>query len=183
MCREIDVGLLRRLLRYDPETGRLFWLSRSTDSCAANRVASWNARFSNREAFTADHGNGYRSGGLFGRIYRAHRVAWAIHYGEWPSMWVDHINGNRSDNRIANLRLASASQNSRNTRSAKGSSSQFLGVHRDNSKAKWKAKIRIDGRDKHLGYFDIEEDAARAYDAAALASFGDFARPNFNTAT
>lgn len=91
---------------------------------------------------------------------------------------VDHINGDRLDNRRENLRLASRSENLRNRSSTPGSRSRFKGVHRCPSTGQWAAKLSIKGRVIWLGRHDTEEAAARAYNAAALKHHGAFARLN-----
>lgn len=92
---------------------------------------------------------------------------------------VDHIDHNRLDNRRCNLRVCSYSENGRNRTSRKGSTSGFLGVHWSNSHGKWVAKIRSNGHVKHLGYFDIEIEAAKAFDTAAKKIHKEFANLNF----
>jgi len=92
---------------------------------------------------------------------------------------VDHKNGDGLDNRRSNLRLATFSQNMQNRRKHKKTSSKFLGVCFDKRNGKWRAKIKYNGKTIHLGRFDNEEDAARAYDAAAKKYYGEFARVNF----
>lgn len=96
----------------------------------------------------------------------------------------DHINGDGLDNRRSNLRVATCSQNSANMwkpRRSDGSSatSRFKGVTWDRSRSKWQAKITVDQHCKSLGRYDSEEEAARAYDAAAVTHWGTFARLNF----
>lgn len=96
----------------------------------------------------------------------------------------DHINGDGLDNRRSNLRIATCGQNSANMwkpRRPDGTahSSHFKGVSWDRSRGKWQSKITIDRRCKNLGRYDSEEAAARAYDAAATAAWGPFARLNF----
>ncbi|MFF3620002.1 AP2 domain-containing protein [Streptomyces sp. NPDC002467] len=96
----------------------------------------------------------------------------------------DHVNGDGLDNRRSNLRVATCSQNSANTwkpRRSDGSTatSRFKGVTWDRSRSKWQAKITVDQHCKSLGRYDSEEEAARAYDAAAAARWGAFARLNF----
>ena len=91
----------------------------------------------------------------------------------------DHVNMDGLDNQRSNLRPATQSQNMGNTRSHAGSSSPFKGVCWDRQHQKWLAQICVAGRRAYLGRFTGEEDAARAYDAAAREAFGSFARLNF----
>jgi hypothetical protein len=178
MSKELPCpDILRNLLRYEPDTGKLFWLPRHQGFFDQSRHwLAWNTRYSGMEAFTTINDNGYCQGDIFNRKHAAHRVAWAIFYGESAQGPVDHINGIRSDNRIENLRLASPMENSRNCASARGSSSRFLGVSWHKGNKKWSAQIRVNRCQKHLGYFKDEESAAAAYIAAAKAYFGEFAR-------
>lgn len=92
---------------------------------------------------------------------------------------VDHINGNPLDNRKSNLRLANQHENIANSRKRKGSSSKYKGVWPQPKSKRWRANITVNYKRIHLGYFEVEEDAARAYDAAAVKYFGEFARLNF----
>lgn len=93
---------------------------------------------------------------------------------------VDHRDGNRLNNRRDNLRGCSHLENTRGAHyGRKNGSSQYRGVNRE--KDKWAASIRLNGKKKFLGYFGVEEDAARAYDTAAKQHFGEFASPNFKT--
>ena len=94
--------------------------------------------------------------------------------------WVDHINGDGLDNRRCNLRLANRCQNMRNTQKRSGTtSSEFKGVFWSNTYERWLAQITPARKRMHLGYFLLEKDAARAYDAAARLHFGEYARTNF----
>lgn len=92
---------------------------------------------------------------------------------------VDHINHNGLDNRKSNLRISTVLQNSFNRRSNNGSTSQYKGVSWKSERNKWRAEIRVGGKDKQLGYFNSEIEAARKYDAEAKAAFGEFAFLNF----
>lgn len=97
-------------------------------------------------------------------------------------MDIDHINGNRMDNRRCNLRICTRSENLRNAKKHKThaeASSKFKGVCWHKQRRRWYARYRKDGKQFHIGLFDNEEDAARAYDAAAKTAFGAFARLNF----
>lgn len=176
--------VLRQLLRYEPETGKLFWRERSDKFCVtAQEAKRWAARYDGAEAFTLANDRGYRCGKVFGRAYKAHRVIWAIVTGHWPDAEIDHRNGARDDNRFENLREASRQENCRNTRSRAGSSSRFLGVSWDARDAKWRSSIQTDGGLICLGYFSDEIAAAKAYDDAARRHYGAFANPNFTEPT
>lgn len=165
---------LRKLLRYEPDTGKLFWRARSvalfssTGRRSANHAcALWNSRFAGKEAFTADDGGGYKSGGIFCRLHRAHRVIWALHHDEWPTHEIDHINGVKDDNRIVNLRDVSHIENSRNTRRSSNNTSGHMGVGWNKARGKWEARIKV-GRQIYLGLFDVFEDAVAARKAAEI---------------
>jgi len=98
-----------------------------------------------------------------GKSYLAHRVAWLLHYKEWPVGIVDHIDGNRLNNSPYNLRIVSASVNAKNIRKDKD-----IGVSFDKDKDKWRAGISRDKKRKHLGYFTNKEDAIEAYQKASI---------------
>ena len=106
-----------------------------------------------------------------------HREILGLGFGDQRQC--DHRNGNGLDNGKTNLRMATSTQNNQNRRPRKGTSSRFKGVYWDRGRAKWRAKIRINGPQINLGRFDSEIDGAKAYDAAAVAAFGEFARINF----
>jgi hypothetical protein len=105
----------------------------------------------------------------------AHRVAWAIYYGKWPEKQIDHINHIKSDNRINNLRQADHSQNGCNRGLQSNNRSGVSGVHWSSQKEKWFAKIKLNGKSKHLGVFSDIEDAANAVKKARIEMHGDFA--------
>ena len=172
--------LLRKLLRYEPETGKLFWLPRPAEMFPDARAAkSWNTKWAGKVAFTAPHNRGYRHGAIFKQRYLAHRLIWAMQTGEWPKAEIDHVNNNPVDNRWSNLRAATRSENTQNTSSRKGATSKYLGVCRIKKSGKWAASIGSGGVRTVLGRFDCEIEAARAYDAAARLRYGEFCNPNF----
>lgn len=114
---------------------------------------------------------GHRTISVCGKRMRAARLAWAIMTGEWPEGDVDHINRVKDDDRWCNLRLASRSQNCANTLAKNG----MKGATWVAAKRKWKAQIRISGKNTHIGYFDSELDAHEAYKKKAVEHFGEFA--------
>lgn len=173
----LTIEEVRQLLRYDPDTGDLFWLPRPPAMFVSDAACkTWNTRFAGKKAFTASS-HGYRLGAINYRNYPAHRVAYAIYHGRWPSCMIDHINGERSDNRISNLREASHSENQMNRHSVV-SKSGFKGVTFDKKKGRFLAQIQKDGVNHAIGMFDSPVEAAAAYNNAASTMFGDFARLN-----
>lgn len=169
--------VLRQLLRYEPETGKLFWLPRPREMFATSLAfTSWNTRYSEKEALTALNDKGYPSGAILAKSVAAHRVIWAIVHGAWPSTGIDHINGDRADNRIGNLRLANKSENAMNAGVRKSSASGFKGVRKVKNYEKWCARIMVGQKRQYLGYFDTPGEAHAAYCAAAERLHGEFAR-------
>lgn len=109
--------------------------------------------------------NGYIRIRVDGVRYAAHRVAWLLHTGQWPNGEIDHINGDRSDNRIANLRDVSARTNRENQHGPRSDnlSSGVMGVHWSAYHSKWKAHIRVGGKLKHLKYCKTQAEAEAVY--------------------
>lgn len=175
--------VLRQLLRYEPETGKLFWRQRPVSMFtggkypAERNAAAWNSRYAEKEAFTSIDNYGYPEGAIFDRGYRAHRVIWALVHGHWTTMEIDHVNGDKADNRLSNLREASRSDNGRNKGRQANNTSGYMGVSRH--RRWWLARITYNGARHELGYFKCKVAAARAYDAAAREQHGEFARLNF----
>jgi hypothetical protein len=158
----IPVETLRQLLRHDPETGKLYWLERHNGACATDKARIiFNKRFAGEEAFTAKDGYGYFCGTVLGSSMKAHRVVWALHYGAWPKEHIDHINHNRSDNCIKNLREVLQEENQRNQRKSKANTSGVTGVYWDRWTSQWVVRFKINGVQCNLGRFD-DFDAAVA---------------------
>jgi len=163
MSGEIPIGLLRKLIKYDPETGLLTWLERNTDTHRGSaRLASWNSRCAGKLALTSVNDHGYLRGSIYGVQYRAHRVAWALHYGAWPEHDIDHINGKTTDNRIENLRLACQLVNQKNAKRPKNNSSGHVGVGRRSDGKGWIAQITVNYKNIYLGSYSSLDDAVAA---------------------
>ena len=109
------------------------------------------------------HSSGHRRGVFLCDRYYEHKLVWLYHYGVWPKE-LDHINRIRDDNRIENLREVTRQQNNFNKCSYKNSSSKYKGVSWYKNNSKWKAQYVINSKTFHIGYFDDELEAAKAYD-------------------
>ncbi len=111
-----------------------------------------------------------------GRLYLAHRVAWLIANGQWPSRELDHANGDALDNRLENLREATRAENARNVPARKRNRVGLKGVCWDRSKGKWLASAKHNGRNVYLGRFNTPEEAHAAWRDFATKNHGDFLR-------
>ena len=169
-------AMLHKLLTYDPDTGLLYWRTRTPDmfadgkQTATQACANWNARFAGTEAFIFSDAKGYKRGKIFGKTYRAHRVIWALANGLWPLDQIDHINGIRDNNRLCNLRDVTGSVNLRNAKKQFNNTSGICGVSWVKRKQKWQANIGIRGHKIHIGIFDNIEDAAAARKSAEVGN-------------
>jgi hypothetical protein len=150
-------------LNYDPDTGIFTWAVRRS-----GRPVGRQAGHLKTNGYVEIQINGFKCG--------AHRLAWFYVYGKWPPIETDHINGIKSDNRIANLRLSSFSQNQSNVGLRKSNTSGYKGVGWSKRKNKWKAYITINYKTMTLGYFNCPKEAHEAYCRAAFKFRGEFAR-------
>lgn len=158
-----------RLFDYNSLTGVLSWKPREYLSEKTPVEKMWDKRFSGKPV-GAPH-NGYIRFGIGSRLYLAHRVIWLMQYGEWPDV-IDHVDGDRSNNKIENLRSVTRPENSLNRRLPKSNRSGVIGVHWCTRSGKWAAAIKKNGHTKHVGYFDDINDAKEARLAAqALSGF------------
>ncbi len=159
--QELTAGYLRSILDYDPETGIFTRKVRTSNSVKVGGIAG------------SQNGDGYLLIMLQSRLYQAHRLAWLYMHGEWPKDQIDHINRNRSDNRIANLRDVSHKQNQQNKSKQSNNKSGYPGVSWYKRYSKWRARIRHNQKLIHLGYFDDLEDAVAARKAAEKLYWAD----------
>jgi hypothetical protein len=121
--------------------------------------------------------NGYKVTKICGKAYKLHRLIFLYHFGYMPK-FIDHVNGDRSDNRIENLREATRNDNARNIGKKGGTTSAYKGVFWVNGIKNWKAAASYNGKCYHIGTYHTEEEAAQAYNDFASTKFGEFARLN-----
>lgn len=155
--KTFPIERLRELFSYDSESGEI---RRIKDGKIAGSVSTI----------------GYRVLRIDGSMVMGHRVAWAMHFGEWPLEFLDHIDRDRLNNRIGNLRQATYAENSRNRPLQRNSTSGYKGVFWHKNNRKWVATIKCAvGQQLALGSYDCKHEAAHAYNKAAIALHGDYA--------
>lgn len=159
----ISLQEVKELLDYNPLTGLLFWKISPNKKIKVGSLAGG-----------VKKQTGYFQVRLKGVLYPSHRIIWLLFYGSWPTKQIDHINRDKKDNRIENLRECSQQENSRNVKT-KGGVSRYKGVHWDSKKKIWSAGAKMNYKTIYLGYFKDEEDAAKAYDKFAVENYGEFA--------
>ncbi len=164
---QIFIKELQQLLSYNPTTGVLEWKPRPRAMFGRDQDhKAWNTKFAGKLAFTSTNPDGYRRGRIHNTDFKAHRVAYALHHGIWPVGHIDHINGNRADNRAINLRDVNRFENQKNMKRSVRNRSGHVGVSWDKKSEKWYAYIRVNGKTTYLGLFTNVEDAAAARTAA-----------------
>lgn len=156
--RNLTHEALKERMSYDPETGEFTWKYSLWGRVAGEKVGWYDSR-------------GYHKVSFNGANHYAHRLAWFYVHGVYPKLTIDHINGVKTDNRIANLREACMGVNSRNKPVLPSNTSGYPGVRCEGQK--WSAKIRIKARSIRLGLFTNPEDAAMAYIEAKAKFFPD----------
>ena len=149
----VDQKTLKELLHYDPETGLFTWLKRDRSQFKSDRA--WNARNAHYAGNVAgcDNGRGYIVIKVFGRLYKAHRLAFLYMTGELPLADTDHINGVKGDNRWVNIRSVDHAENGKNQRRYASNTSGVMGVGWHKGSKKWQVRINTAMNEKHLGSF------------------------------
>lgn len=155
---------LKEYLEY--RNGHLWWIKKSARCIKIG------------QQFGSYHDKGYRQGWFKGKMYKEHRLIWLIVYGRLPDKDLDHINGVKDDNRIGNLREATKSENLYNKKGI-GGSSKYKGVSFNKQLQKYVAYASLNKKRYHLGTFECEIAAAKAYDEFANRNFGNYKRINF----
>lgn len=152
MTKEIDLTFeeLSETFKYNPDNGEITRIKSSKPVCIGKIISAIS--------------HGYITIGYNGKNLRGHRLAWLLYTGEWPKEFIDHINGNRADNRISNLREATNQENQENQiKPHSNNTTGFLGVSKYNKSGKFIAHIRISEKLKSLGVFNTPEEASEAY--------------------
>lgn len=156
---------LLEVLSYDRENGIFTWrIKLSPRGKVGTRAGTTGGKY------------GYRIIWIDGVSYQAGRVAWFYEHGRWPKADIDHTDGDRSNDRLSNLREATRSENNANRRLSKSNRSGFKGVSFNTREGMWRAAIAKDGKKYSLGSFKSPEEAHRAYCAKAETLHGKFAR-------
>ena len=161
--RNLTVDLLKHLFDYDKETGNLIWKVSNARSQKIGDIAG-----------TLDSKIGYIRVGINGKKYYAHRLVFLYHKGYLPKT-IDHINGDKVDNRLGNLRAVTASQNQHNRKINSNSTSGYKGVSYYARTNKWCAKIRLESKRINLGYYKTPEEADAVVRKAREELHGGFA--------
>jgi hypothetical protein len=156
---------LKELLHYDPDSGSFTWLVDRGLNCNKGLEAGTKNRL-------------YKNIKVDSRQYPAHRLAWLYCFGQYPSDFLDHIDGDPTNNRISNLREVSRLENNTNKGRYSRGSSGYKGVSYAKLQRKWKAQIQAKGEKIYLGLFNCPREAAHAYNVAAVQLHGEFARLN-----
>lgn len=150
----INFDTVREHLDYNPADGSFHWVSHFWAGNVGRVAGTTNA-------------SGYVVVRVCGKLYYAHRLAWLLSTGGWPKQSIDHINGNRADNRISNLRDVSQQVNVENLRGPqRNNTTGFIGVTFDKRKKRFVAQIKVNYKVKRLGKFKTAEEAHNAYLAA-----------------
>jgi hypothetical protein len=159
---------LRQLLRYEPETGKLYWRERGPESFPLGRrwspqskADAWNTRIAGKEAGSI-RPDGYLRVSVDDRLYYAHRLAWAVHFGVEPPKDIDHIDGDKLNNRLANLRLVEHIENMRNVKRTRQNTSGVAGVTWNKERKRWVARVALGNGARWQRRFSSLDDAMRA---------------------
>ena len=165
------------MFKYDPSTGGLEWMRRPLSHFKDSRSHKiWNTRYAGTKAGRVSS-NGYIGVSINSVRKQYHCIVWEIHFGPVPfGKLIDHRNGDLTDNRIQNLRLASHSENMQNCKIQKNNTSGYKGVSWIASTNKWRSEIAVDKKRKLLGVFDCKMDAIAAYARASKLHHKEFSR-------
>lgn len=159
----INKELVEEWLRYEPETGDFYWRKNRSSTARAGQKTGYRNKL------------GYIQIGLAGKIHLAHRLAFLVTHGYFPK-YIDHINGNPSDNRIENLRECSQGQNLANTKKPHNNRSGVKNVAWHKQSQSWHVRVWKNGKQNSFGYYKNLDEAAQVAREARVKIHGKFAR-------
>lgn len=166
----------KEIFAYDPLTGVVSWKERPASHFdSISEQSRWNTRLAGKAAGSLKSD---KRGGMvvtvYGVVYRLHRLAWLLSNGEWPALTIDHRDGDPTNNKLENLRLASGAEQQRNTGLSCRNKSGVRGVHWRPATQRWCVQIMKDGKQNFIGTFIHLEDAKEARRAAEIEFHGEF---------
>lgn len=167
---DIEAKYLKEVLEYNQDTGIFTWKKNELQD---KRITG---RFGGKIAGNVHQKTGYLRININKRSYLSHRLAWLYVTGKWPREHIDHIDGNKLNNKFVNLREANSSQNAQNTNICSANTSGFRGVNFHKYVQRWRAAIYVNKKRIELGHFDTKEEAAYFYNYAAEYYHGAFRR-------
>lgn len=150
------------MFKYEIETGNLIRILKTSNSVNVGDIAG------------SINNCGYIRVNIKGKLYQAHRLIWLYMYGELPSQFIDHIDRDRINNRIENLREANVQENNRNRKMQNNNTTGYVGVSKHNPTGKYRARCKINGVEYHLGLYTTPYDAFLVREKFAKEHFGDF---------
>ena len=162
---ELTAEIARELLCYEPDTGKLFWRERDrkwfgkTERSQEWNCNAWNSKLAGKQTFLNIEESGALYSSIFRKKYKAHRIIWLMVNGKWPDDVIDHINGNRQDNRLWNLRSVTQGENMINMARPSHNTSGFVGVVWDKDRTTWNARITVNNKTINLGRFKTKSEA------------------------
>jgi hypothetical protein len=160
---------LKECLRYNPATGVFTWKRRPLSHFSKKQGQRvFNSKFALKDTGESTCMNGYRRIRIDDILYRAHRLCWLYVFGNLPEHQIDHVNGVRHDNRIHNLRAVTNRENCLNAALRSDNKSGAHGVDWFKSRGKWRSRIKDNGKEIHLGYFDDISKAIAARKSAEI---------------
>ena len=166
---DITPELMRECIDYNPDTGEIRWKVRPLHHFYSPKVGeAWNRRLAGKHWIVNKY-SGYRTSTISGVCLRGHRVAWLITHGEWPNGFLDHIDGDKTNNRLDNLRVVDPAESSKNKGKQVRNKSGINGVYLDlkgNKSKPWRVYIGVNGKNKFIGGYETKEQAKQARDQA-----------------
>jgi hypothetical protein len=155
----LTIDRINQLVSIDFETGVLTWIDNYQRPDLIGKRAGW-------------LNEGYWRVSIDGHSYYCCQIVWFVGHGIWPDKTLDHIDLDKANDALSNLRLATKGQNCLNSKLSSRNTSGFRGVSFCNTTQRWRSSIRINGREKNLGRYDTPEEAHEAWKAAAASAFG-----------